>query len=600
MAPKSMPIHPINEGLASDASDLLWNGYHKYLKAFEYITKRAAERFERRNWKGMRRDTVQRLDLYPKVVKATYRKVAALLGMHAQNPSVWREIKAAFFSRATRRHDAELACTFYNSINRRILQTVGVDSDLEFIAPRAAADAPPDHAPLTFIIETRNLSDRSVEAVLDHYDFKTPFADQATDARLCAERINLRLKTLTGGNPDPPLRIEMINAPFYREMGAYLIGRLLFKQRQMPLVFALGNSEKGLYVDALLLRQEDIRILFSFSHTYFHVRTDCPHELVRFLKEVMPTKRIAELYIGLGYNKHGKTELYRELLEHQQVCSRDRFEFAAGQRGMVMIAFNMPQDDLIYKLIRDRFASPKHATRQQVMEKYDYVFRHDRAGRLIDVQTFENLEIEDCCFTAELLNEIGSGAQLTASIEENRVILHHVYVERRLIPLDIYLKQAAAADAKAAVIDYGMAIKDLAHINIFPGDMLLKNFGVTRLGRVIFYDYDELCALTDCRFRWLPQARGYEDELASEPWYMVEDNDVFPEEFVCFLAMPPDLRAVFLKHHRDLMTPDFWNNTQAQIRSGTLMPILPYGQAQKLRSSWDSIEQVPASVDNGR
>ncbi len=578
-----MRMYPISENLTTHASDLLWNGYRKYVKAFEYITRRAGERFERRDWQGMRQDTVQRLDLYPKVVRGTYRKVADCLGNQAQNPILWRKIKAVFLSRATHRHDTELACTFYNSINRRILQTVGIDPDLEFIAPEPAADAPANHAPLVFSVKLPQVTDRDIEAVLDHFHFQTPFADKATDARLCAERINLSLNTLTGGSINQPLSIDMITTPFYREMGAYLIGRIRFGEKQMPLVFALGNGDRGLFVDALLLRRDEIRILFSFSHTYFHVQTACPHELVRFLKELMPTKRTAELYIGLGYNKHGKTELYRDLLKHQKVCSLDRFDFSAGQRGMVMIAFNMPQDDLIYKLIRDRFASPKHATRQQVMEKYDYVFRHDRAGRLIDVQTFENLEIEDCCFTADLVNEIRSGAQRTATVEENRVILHHVYVERRLIPLDLYLKQANGADARAVVIDYGMAIKDLAHINVFPGDMLLKNFGVTQLGRVIFYDYDELCPLTECNFRRLPQARQYEDELASEPWYMVEENDVFPEEFSRFLAMPPDLREIFLRYHGDLMTPEFWIRTQEQIHSGALAPILPYSQTQRLR-----------------
>jgi isocitrate dehydrogenase kinase/phosphatase len=580
-----MPFDPLDEDRVARASDLLWNGYHKYLKAFEYITERAAERFEQRNWKGMRQDTVRRLDLYPKVVKTTCRKMDGLLGSHARNPDLWSAIKASFFSRAAHRHDAELAFTFYNSINRRILQTVGIDPELEFLAPQPTADAAHNHAPLTFSVETRQVTEHAVAEVLDHFDFRTPFADRAADERLCAQRIEHSLPPPAGGHLDRLLRIEMITTPFFREMGAYLIGRICFEARQMPLVFALGNSEKGLYVDALLLRQDEIRILFSFSHTYFHVQTGCPHQLVRFLKELMPTKRTAELYIGLGYNKHGKTELYRDLLEHQKACSLDRFDFAPGQHGMVIIAFNMPRDDLIYKLIRDRFASPKHATRQQVMEKYDYVFRHDRAGRLIDVQTFENLEIEDCCFSADLVDEIKTGARRTATVEENRVILHHVYVERRLIPLDLYLKQADAADAQAAVIDYGMAIKDLARINVFPGDMLLKNFGVTQLGRVIFYDYDELCPLTDCHFRRLPQAREYEDELASEPWYMVEDNDVFPEEFARFLAMPPDLKQIFLKHHSDLLTPEFWIDTQLQIRSGALPPILPYGRTQKLRPS---------------
>jgi len=574
--------------LVDHTLDLLWSGYSEYCSTFERITQRAAERFDRCDWLGMRRDTVERLELYPKVVGHTCRRITRHLGLQAQNPNLWLKLKARFAERAAERPDTEIARTFYNSINRRILQTIGIEPDLEFVAPQPPAGSFSHRDPLVFSVSVDRITDQTIKQILSRFAFRTPFADIETDARLCAERIRLLLYR-RGGSP-MPLRIEMVKAPFFREMGAFLIGRLQWQDHQMPLVFALGNAESGLFVDALLLRTEEIRILFSFSHTYFHVRAACPYDLVCFLKELMPEKRTAELYISLGYNKHGKTELYGDLLEHQRMCSLDRFETAPGQRGMVMIAFYMPQDDLIYKLIRDRFASPKHATRQQVMEKYEYVFKHDRAGRLVDVQTFENLEIEDCCFTPDLLSEMQTEAQRTASIEGSQVILHHVYVERRLIPLDVFLKSADASAAKAAVIDYGRTIKDLARINVFPGDMLIKNFGVTRLGRVVFYDYDELCPLTDCNFRRLPQARRHEEEIASEPWFMVGENDVFPEEFASFLALPPDLRQVFLKYHGDLLTPEFWQQIQEQIRSGIMTPILPYTNSQRLRphQAWGS------------
>jgi isocitrate dehydrogenase kinase/phosphatase len=579
MAETSFLWHP-HDHQVDHALDLLWGAYRDYCDAFEAITGRAAERFEQCDWLGMHRDTVERLELYPHVVGRTYRRIADDLGLQAQNPKLWRMMKSRFAHGLADRPDAELACTFYNSIHRRILQTIGIEPELEFVAPKPFSRAPADHDTLVFDFEVDHVSDRLIKKILTRYRFRTPFADMDIDARLCAERMRLLLDR-SGGRM--PLRIEMLKAPFFRDMGAFLIGRMQWRDQARPLVLALGNGAGGLFVDALLLRVEEIRILFSFSHTYFHVRTDSPHKLVRFLKELMPSKRTAELYISLGYNKHGKTELYSDLLEHQRVCSQERFEMAAGQRGMVMIAFNMPGDNLIYKLIRDRFAAPKHATRQQVMEKYEYVFKHDRAGRLVDVQTFENLEIENCCFTPELLAEIRTEARRTASIEGEWVILNHVYVERRLIPLDIFLKTADAAGAKAAVIDYGRAIKDLAQINVFPGDMLIKNFGVTQLGRVVFYDYDELCPLTDCNFRHLPQARRHEEEMASEPWYLVAENDVFPEEFASFLALPPDLRSIFMKYHGDLLTPEYWQGIQEQIRTGIMRPIPPYSEAQRLR-----------------
>jgi isocitrate dehydrogenase kinase/phosphatase len=250
---------------------------------------------------------------------------------------------------------------------------------------------------------------------------------------------------------------------------------------------------------------------------------------------------------------------------------------------MVMIAFNMPKDDLIYKLIRDRFDIPKTTSARQVMERYEYVFKHDRAGRLVDVQTFENLVLEDCCFTPRLLAEITDQAQKAVSRDQSNVLIHHAYVERRVTPLDIYLQEADAQEAKGAVLDYGQAIKDLARINVFPGDMLIKNFGVTSLGRVVFYDYDELCRITECNFRWLPASRAYEDDLNDEPWFMVGPHDVFPEEFASFLGLPSDLRQIFLKHHGDLLTPEFWQNTQDQIHAGTWTHIRPYGAGQRLK-----------------
>ena len=376
--------------------------------------------------------------------------------------------------------------------------------------------------------------------------------------------------------------IELLRTPFFRGMSAYLVGRLLYGTRHLPLVLALNNSSRGLYIDAVLTKPEEIRIMFSFARAYFHVETADPSLLANYLKTLLPGKRLAEIYIGLGFHKHGKTEMYRDLLRHQQVCGDDRFDFSPGNHCMVMIAFNMPQDDLIYKVIRDRFDSPKKTTAKQVMQKYDYVFKHDRAGRLLDVQTFENLKLDECCFTPQLLHEINTEAKQAVSIEQGDVVLHHAYVERRVTPLDVYLLEATALQAKAAVIDFGQAIKDLARINVFPGDMLIKNFGVTSLGRVVFYDYDELCPLTECNFRKIPKPRHYDDEMSAEPWYAVGDHDVFPEEFISFLGLPTTLRDVFLDHHGDLLAPAFWKTAQQHIKIGTWFHIRPYGNDIRL------------------
>ena len=99
-----------------------------------------------------------------------------------------------------------------------------------------------------------------------------------------------------------------------------------------------------------------------------------------------------------------------------------------------------------------------------------------------------------------------------------------------------------AGEVEDVVRDYGNAIRDLAIANIFPGDMLWSNFGVTRHGRVVFYDYDEIEYLTDCMFRAVPAAPNPETELSGEAWYSVGQFDVFPEEFEPFLLGCPQVR----------------------------------------------------------
>jgi isocitrate dehydrogenase kinase/phosphatase len=566
---------------AKQGLQIIGTGFEDFLKAFATLTQRARQRFVQRDWDAMRRDTIERLGLYPKIVEETAGMMRRELGPTACRVDLWISIRALFVQSCKDRRDAEIACTFYNSVNRKIFTSTETDPLLMFIekAPHDVLIESPD---LYFTFSAENITPNIIRSILEQYQIRTAFADMEEDARRCAVRIGNLADRLV--QHDQTLRIEMLNAPFYRGMSAYLVGRLKWSDGQSPIVFVLDNEPEGVCVDALLTTHDEMRVLFSFSRAYFHVETQNPGAVVTFLKQLMPGKRTAELYIGLGYHKHGKTELYRDLLRHQQVCSKDQFDYSPGKHGMVMITFNMPGDDLIYKLIRDRFDSPKKTTIRKVMEKYDYVFKHDRAGRLLDVQTFENLRLEDCCFTPELLTEISTEATHAAMIEDGRVLLHHAYVERRVMPLDLFLKEAEQAVAEAVVIDYGRAIKDLAMINVFPGDMLIKNFGVTKLGRVVFYDYDELCPLLECNFRKLPEARHYDDELSAQPWFSVGERDVFPEEFSAFIGLPPYLRQIFLKFHGDLLKPDFWLQTQAQIRTGELTHIRPYGKSQKLRS----------------
>ncbi|HEX6287310.1 MAG TPA: bifunctional isocitrate dehydrogenase kinase/phosphatase, partial [Acidimicrobiia bacterium] len=399
-----------------------------------------------------------------------------------------------------------------------------------------------------------------------------------------ASRIEERLAE-RGGLPVVG-RAEIVRSVFYRGQSAYIVGLLYAGSVRLPMVLSLRHEVGGVVVDAVLLTEDEASILFSFTRSYFHVEVTRPYDLVRFLRRLMPRKRIAELYISIGQNKHGKTELYRDLLRHLN-STDERFEYVPGTQGLVMIVFGMPGYDDVFKVIRDSFPPPKRTTRNTIMEKYRLVSQHDRAGRLIDAQNFQHLSFHRSRFDPALLDELVDQAARTVRLDGEEVVISHLYVERRVIPLDLYAREAVPSAATSAVIDYGQAIKDLACTNIFPGDLLLKNFGVTRHGRVVFYDYDELSALTDVIFREMPEPRDETEALSEAPWFSVGDNDVFPEEHQRFLGLKRELREALHERHGDLFEVEPWKAIQKRITAGELMEIFPYGDEARLPATED-------------
>lgn len=560
--------------LANLGAQAILERFNAFHSSFKDITRRAAERFLNRDWHGLQDDATKRLDLYRQTADAIEDIIRRLLGDRVKDKLTWAGMKAVYSGRIFHQDDRELAETFFNSITRRIFSTVGVDPRIEFVD--SDFDTPP--APSIPELGRRYSPDadpvESIRAILEDSGFGSKLKDPAGQAAAVARR--MRSLLAARGTDVLVERIDMVGSIFFRNKEAYLVGRIVTASDTLPLAIALHHPPAGIVVDAVLLDEDSLSILFSFTRSYFLVCTERPYHLVHFLKSIIPQKRTAELYTAIGYNKHGKTELYRDIVSYTLECTNEQFEFSPGQRGMVMIVFNMAQDDLVIKLIRDRFRNPKSTTRRAVVEKYDLVFKHDRAGRLVEAHAFEYLKFDRCWFSDELLDELLREAAETVEVVQDEVILRHAYVERRVTPLDIYLPEAEPSAATSAVIDYGSAIKDLAVSNIFPGDMLLKNFGVTRHRRVVFYDYDELCPLIDCHFRKMPPPRTTEDELESDPWFFVDENDVFPEEFPRFLGLAPHLQQVFTEHHSDLFGVEFWQKAQAAIRGGEIIRVLPY------------------------
>ncbi len=547
---------------------------------FRIVTRRAGIRFAERDWKGMAADATERLDLYSKASAVAGRRVKEILRERVNDKRLWSSMKAVYSAFIAQRQDWELAETFFNSVTRRLFTTVGVDPGIEFVD--SDFDEPPtaSHAPAYRTLLRTNGNAALMEEVIRTALPTIEFTDLGVDAKQVADRLAEYLRKI--GALQVVDRAEVADAVFYRGKGAYLVGRLYSGSHVLPLAIALLHDAAGVRVDALILTENELSILFSFTRSYFHVDVDRPHDLVSFLRSIMPRKRVAELYISIGHNKHGKTELYRDLLRHLAI-SNDRFEVAPGQAGMVMAVFTLPGYDIVFKVIKDHFPSPKTITRDEVRARYHLVFRIDRAGRLVDAQEFEHLEFPRDRFTSRLVEMLAAECSNNVEIDDDRVSLRHVYVERRVIPLDIYAREADPGSAAHAVVDYGFAIKDLAASGIFPGDMLLKNFGVTRHGRVVFYDYDELTRLEECNFRTLPNPANLDDELAAEPWFSVGKNDIFPEEFATFLGLTGELRGAFLGPHENLFTVGYWRQVQQRVQAGELIEIYPYAPERRFR-----------------
>ncbi len=564
---------PADAPCARECARQIAEAFAHYNAEFRAITRRAPLRFDARDWRGGQRDAVERIELYDRCVKETIAELEVSLGAEAQNRQLWRRIREEFALQIAALPDAEFTKTFFSSISRRLFGTVGVAPDIEFVAT--------DLDPLADIHSTVGantyLNHGSLpllfEDVLGDVRFRSPWRDLDKSIAYVAAEVQAHLRA--GGERRQVERVEVIRAVFYQISRAYVVGRLLGRGFLVPLVIALKNTDGGVFVDAVMLAEDDVSIVFSFTRSYFHADLERVAEAVVFLRSIMPRKPVSELFTVLGRARQGKTERYRELMRNLD-HTHDLFVHAPGERGLVMVCFTLPSVDVVFKVIRDHFPYPKTVLREEVMAKYRMVFIHDRAGRLVDAQEFRRLRFPRERFSAELIAELQRETGGSVHEDGGDLVFDHLYIERRMTPLNLYLRDAAPGDAERVVLDYGQCIRDLAYTNIFPGDLLLKNFGVTRHGRVIFYDYDELCQVTDCNFRDMPQATNDDDEMRGEAWFYVAENDVFPETFINFLAFSDEQRAALLRMHGEILTAAFWRGVQQRLTEGEVMEVLPY------------------------
>ena len=543
-------------------------GFQTYRRQFQSSTRRAAARFEGRDWASIRRDNLERRDAYGVELETTIQSLTDA-GYDTRDRDAWSAARALFRTEHIEDPYQEISETFFNSVARRLFGTHGIDSQLEFLAPPPHVTIVPVR-PMLRIYEQPADTRSLLEDLLRDCRFHASWEDRHGDLDAAVQLM-----------PSVPDRVEVVDQLFYRGKGAYLVGRLIHGTDETPFALAVRHGRSGLRLGAVLIGEEDMAILFSYTRAAFLVSVDVPRYLVRFLGELLPWRKEAELYASVGFRKQSKTERYRDLSRYLET-SNDKFVHTPGIPGLVMIVFMLPGYDVVFKVIRDHFPPQKNVTPHAVEQKYRLVARHDRAGRLVEAQRFVDLRLPEVRFDPGLLEELTVAASRTVSVAEGQVSIKNVYVERRVVPLDIFIREGDDEEAARAIVGYGTAIKNLAATNIFPGDMLLKNFGVTSRGRIVFYDYDEIADLTDLRFRRFPASDDRFDDLSSTQSFGVGPNDVFPEELPRFLGLSKKLRSTFDEVHGDLFDVDFWQGVQERLKAGEIIEILPYRRARAL------------------
>nr|WP_194249317.1 bifunctional isocitrate dehydrogenase kinase/phosphatase [Halomonas salicampi] len=568
------------------------HGFDEYRARFKDITQDASRRFRDAAWREAQQASAERINLYEEKVGVTLARMQRTFDHDVlSHCECWREARTHYADLISQRLDYELSETFFNSLFCSIFHHRHIRNDWMFVY--SSRDSAAHHSGIELSRRQPVNGDwqSALRWALEEAPFENPFTDIHRDTQLGAEFLEANLPDAIKHAPDT--EIELLKNVFYRNKGAYLVGRIYGGGEQVPLVLPVLHGEgfgeekdadSRLHLDTVLIESDEVSIIFSFTRAYFQVEVPVPGEFVAYLQELMPQKPAGELYASIGFFKHGKTEFFRAL--NRQVAKReDQFIIAPGVRGMVMAVFVLPSFRTVFKIIKDKFDPTKEMSRENVREKYRLVKRHDRVGRMADTQEFSNFIARQDHFSPECLSHLLEVCPSTVYLKDDKVIIKHCYTERMMTPLNIYLEECSEEEKPTILKDYGNAIKQLAAANIFPGDMLLKNFGVTRHGRVIFYDYDEICYLTECNFRHIPEALYPEQEMSSEPWYSVGPNDIFPEEFGPFLFANMELRKLFYQLHPELFDADYWQGLQQAIIDGRVIDVYPYRNKQRFAGS---------------
>jgi isocitrate dehydrogenase kinase/phosphatase len=588
----------LDSTLAYDIAKAMMDGFNRHYRLFRTESARAKHRFETQDWHGQQRAQRERIEFYDLRVKECVMRLEKEFKAGTLPMDVWQQIKLHYIGLLVDHHQPELAETFFNSVTTKILHRTHFHNSFIFVRPAVSTEYIENDEPAAMptyraYYPTAETLQATLVTAIQNFGLQKPFENLPRDVLFVLDAMEAQL---SGIKLRANFQIQILTTLFYRNKGAYALGKIINGFNETPFALPILHTPEGkLVIDAALLGEDDVLILFSFARAYFMVDMEIPSAYVQFLRSLMPHKPRAEIYNALGLAKQGKTLFYRDFLYHLRHSS-DKFRIAPGIKGMVMLVFDLPSFPFVFKVIKDYYPPQKDTSREQIKGKYLLVKQHDRVGRMADTLEYSEVAFPRERFDAELIAEIEKFAPSQLEISDRdgdghtEVIIKHVYIERRMIPLNIFLQEAfdqglenakPREQVEKAVIEYGNAIKDLVRANIFPGDMLWKNFGVTRHGKVVFYDYDEIEYITDCIFRKVPEPRNEEDEMSGEVWYSVSPRDVFPETFGPFLLGNATVREVFMKHHADLLDAAFRQSHKESIQAGVVHDVFPYEREKR-------------------
>lgn len=565
-------------GLELLIAQTILQGFDAQYGRFLEVTSGAQQRFEQADWHAVQQAMKQRIHLYDHHVGLVVEQLRCITDGKSPDADFLLRVKEHYTSLLPDYPRFEIAESFFNSVYCRLFDHRSLTPERLFIfssQPEGRFRTIP--RPLAKDFYPHKGWAALFNQVLSDLPLRLPWQDKVRDI----DYIVAHLTETFGSQLLADSHLQVANELFYRNKAAWLVAKLHTPGGMVPLLMPVHRSDEGeLFVDTCLTTSAEASIVFGFARSYFMVYAPLPAALVEWLRDILPGKSTAELYMAIGCQKHGKTESYREYLTW--ISNTDeQFIEAPGIRGMVMLVFTLPGFDRVFKVIKDRFAPQKEMTATHVRACYQLVKEHDRVGRMADTQEFENFVLEKRQISPALLDLLWQEVPQKITDMGDRIVISHLYIERRMVPLNLWLEQVNGQQLRDAVEEYGNAIRQLAAANIFPGDMLFKNFGVTRHGRVVFYDYDEICYMTEVNFRDIPPPRYPEDELASEPWYSVSPGDVFPEEFRHWLCADARIGPLFEEMHADLLRADYWRGLQARIREGHVEDVFAYRKRQR-------------------